>query len=186
MEIERSWPVLLESALRESGLQVRVINISVSGETTGGALRRLPRALAAHDPDIVVIELGGNDGLRGYQLKEIRTNLLEMIELAQQSDARVIVAGMELPPNYGPEYTSAFRTIYREVSKKSNSALIPFLLDGIATDSTLMLDDGIHPNESAQPLIAEMVKTSLLALLRPADAADAELQHQPVSDTPGN
>ena len=186
METEKSWPVLLESSLHKSGLDIRVINISEAGDSTDDGLSSLPRALGAHDPDIVVIELGGNDGLQGRPLDKIQANLLEMITLVQQSDARVIVAGMELPPNYGPEYTSGFRNIYREVSEKSNSVLIPFLLEGIATDETLMMDDGIHPNETAQPLIAEVVKAALLPMLKPAEPADVEMESQPASDALGN
>lgn len=149
---EEGWVELL--ALRLDG-EMNVVNASISGETTGGGLNRLPRAIEANKPRIVVIELGGNDGLRGYPIEQIQQNLLTMSELAQSSGAAVIIAGMEIPPNYGPRYTSAFRDTFSSVAKETGSLLVPFLLEDVATDRRLMQSDGIHPTAEAQSLLLD-------------------------------
>lgn len=140
-----------------------VVNASVSGETTGGGLARLPKALERHEPDIVIIELGGNDGLRGYPIARIRGNLSRMVELAQASGARVLLAGMFIPPNYGQRYMQGFHETFHEVAAEHAVPLVPFLLEGVATDAALMQGDGIHPTADAQPLLLD----NLWALLEP-------------------
>ena len=172
MEVDESWPALLEKALRADGYSARIKNVSVSGETTGGALGRLPRALQAHTPDLVVIELGGNDGLRGFRIQDIKANLLQMVHLCQAEGAQVAIASMELPPNYGPDYINRFKNIYREVSRLTGAKLIPFTVERFTSDRSLMMDDGIHPSVKAQPLIVELVMEALVPMLR-------KLQEQP-------
>lgn len=168
MPEERGWVALMQDRMKAEGLPYRIVNASVSGETTGGGLARLPAMLAANNPDIVVLELGGNDGLRGLPVPAIRHNLDQMIQLSQAAGARVLLAGIQIPPNYGPRYTEPFYAQYQDLADQYGLALIPFLLDGIAEDSTLMQDDGIHPTADAQPMILEIVWPSLLELLSPA------------------
>lgn len=143
-----------------------VVNASISGETTEGGKARLPALLAEHQPRIVILELGGNDGLRGFPPAAIRDNLARMIAASRQAGAKVLLLGMRIPPNYGPRYTSAFHAIYADLAAQTSSALVPFLLEGIATDPQLMQIDGIHPNAAAQPLIVANVLPSLQSLLQ--------------------
>lgn len=168
MPEERGWVALMQDRMKAEGRPYRIVNASVSGETTGGGLARLPAMLAANNPDIVVLELGGNDGLRGLPVPSIRNNLEQMIALSQAAGAQVLLAGIQIPPNYGPRYTEPFYSQYQELADQYGLALIPFLLEGIAEDSTLMQDDGIHPTAEAQPIILEIVWPSLLKLLSPA------------------
>lgn len=147
---EAGWVALLEQRINEVEPRYRVINASISGDTTGSGLARLPKALEAHSPSIVVIELGGNDALRGYPIADIRRNLEELTTLAQTAGAEVVIAGMQIPPNYGSRYTRAFHQLFVEVAEAKGAKLIPFLLDGVATDDRLMQDDGIHPRAEAQ------------------------------------
>lgn len=168
MPEERGWVALMQDRMKAEGLPYRIVNASVSGETTGGGLARLPAMLTANNPDIVVLELGGNDGLRGLPVPSIRNNLEQMIALSQAAGAQVLLAGIQIPPNYGPRYTEPFYSQYQELADQYGLALIPFLLEGIAEDSTLMQDDGIHPTAEAQPIILEIVWPSLLKLLSPA------------------
>lgn len=162
---QSGWVWLLEERVTEHGLSYQVINESVSGETTGGGLARLPGALERHNPQILVLELGGNDALRGYSIAAMRENLLTMVHLAQSRGAEVVLAGMMVPPNYGPRYSREFQGVFTQVSETTGSALIPFLLEGIATDASLMQSDGIHPNGQAQSLIRDLVWKALLPLL---------------------
>lgn len=155
--IEEVWPSLLQDRLDEQGYGHRVVNASMSGETTGGGLSRLPRALELHGPTVVIVELGGNDGLRGLPIAEIRDNMTEIIEMIRAADSAVVLTGIEIPPNYGPIYTKKFRAIFRDLAETHEVPLIPFLLDGVALDATLMQPDGIHPTADAQPLILENV-----------------------------
>jgi acyl-CoA thioesterase-1 len=138
-----------------------VINASISGDTTGSGLQRLPRALQLHQPDIVLIELGGNDGLRGTPVFVAKRNLAAMIELSQDSGAKVILAGMQMPPNYGVAYAQEFAAMYPALADEYGVSLIGFFLEGVALDPTLMQQDNIHPNASAQPLLLENVWTVL-------------------------
>jgi len=160
------WVDLLAAKLKAHPCQCDVINASVSGETTDGGLRRLPELLDEYTPSIVIIELGGNDGLRGFPLSVTRGNLLEMVKLSKHSNARVLLLGMQIPPNYGPRYTEGFRNIFEQLAAEHELALVPFLLDGIATDAALMQADGIHPNDEAQPLLLSNVYPTLESMIR--------------------
>ena len=152
--------------LRPSLDGCEVVNASISGETSEGGKARLPALLAAHKPRIVVLELGGNDGLRGFPLAVTRANLATMIATAREAGARVLLLGMRIPPNYGPRYTEGFHALYGELAEETGSALVPFLLEGIATDPALMQTDGVHPTGEAQPLILANVLPVLAPLIR--------------------
>ena len=165
MKISDSWTSLLQQRLKSENLPHRVINASISGETTNGGLSRLAQALDAHKPKIVIIELGANDGLRGLPLDLMRKNLSRMIDTSLQAKARVLLLGMELPPNYGPRYTREFAKIFTELAKENNTSVAPFLLAGVATKSELMQNDGLHPTAAAQNTLLNTVWTHLLPLL---------------------
>jgi acyl-CoA thioesterase I len=165
IRVEQGWVTLLGERLKKEGYGHRVVNASSSGETTGGALARLPRALERHRPAIVVIELGGNDGLRGLPVAGVRENLDKLIRLSQQSGAKVLLIGMRIPPNYGPVYTQDFYGSFGELAARHRTALVPFFLDGIALDDALMQDDGFHPNAAAQSRLLETVWPKLEPLL---------------------
>jgi acyl-CoA thioesterase I len=165
LAIHENWPSLLQERLAASGCPHRVVNASISGDTTSGGLARLPGALERHAPSIVLIGLGANDGLRGLPVTEIRRNLSRMIQLSESAGARVVLAGIHIPPNYGPRYTDAFHAIYHELAQEYGAVLIPFILEGVALDVELMQDDGIHPNARAQPVIVDNVWAALEPLL---------------------
>ncbi len=156
---QSGWVELLRQRLaaQASSAPRTVINASISGDTTSGGLTRLPTLLEKHQPAIVVVELGGNDALRGLSLDMTRENLTRMIELAQQSGAVTVLTGMQIPENYGPAYTQAFRTMYPEIAQATDTILVPFLLAGLETDRSLFIEDGIHPSEVAQPLLLDNV-----------------------------
>lgn len=164
--VEQGWVALLQTRLKEQEYGYQVINASVSGETTAGGLARLPRALDLHHPAIVVLELGGNDGLRALPVAPMRANLVRMVDLATAAGARVLLLGMRMPPNYGPDYTERFRLVYSEVARDKKLPLVPFLLNDIALSPSLMQADGVHPNELGQPKLLANVWPSLLPLLR--------------------
>jgi acyl-CoA thioesterase-1 len=170
IKVEEGWVHLLQQELankqKHNSINARVINASVSGETTSGGLTRLPTVLSQHKPDIVILELGGNDGLRGQQLNIMQANLQSMISASQTAGAKVILAGMQIPTNYGPRYTKQFREIYPLLAKKNKTALIPFLLEGVATHRNLIQQDGIHPTAEAQPLILKNVLPVLLPFIK--------------------
>lgn len=157
MRADQGWVALLQRRLSESGYGYRVVNASATGETTGGGLTRLPRALEKHRPAIVIIELGGNDGLRGLDLDETRRNLDALIAAARRRGADVLLLGMQLPPNYGSAYTAAFRRLFSDAANAHGAALVPFLLDGLEHDERHFLPDGIHPNAAAQPIMLDNV-----------------------------
>jgi acyl-CoA thioesterase-1 len=165
IEPEQGWVQLLQDRLDAKAPGYSVVNASISGETTGGGLARLPGALERHEPEVVIVELGGNDGLRGYPITRIRDNLARMVELAQDAGARVLLVGMLIPPNYGDRYLEAFRGAFREVADDAGVPLIPFLLEGIATDDGLMQEDGIHPEAEAQPMLLENLWPALARML---------------------
>ncbi len=167
MRVEQGWTALLQDRLKTEGYGHRVVNASSSGETTGGALARLPRALERHRPAVVIIELGGNDGLRGLPIPDVRRNFESLIGLSRDAGARVLLVGMRIPPNYGPAYAGAFERLYGELAARYRLPLVPFFLDGIALDDTLMQADGIHPTAAAQPRMLEMVWPKLRPLLAP-------------------
>jgi len=164
----RGWVDLLEARLREQGIGLQVVNASVSGETTQGGVTRIDDALARHRPAVVVLELGGNDALRGLPLERTKRNLAEMVRRARAAGARVLLLGMRIPPNYGPEYTRRFEALYRELHEELDVAFVPFFLDGVALDAELMQDDGIHPTAAAQPRMLDNVWPALGPLLEAA------------------
>jgi acyl-CoA thioesterase-1 len=166
----QSWVAMLEDRLQTEGYGYQVVNASIAGDTSAGGLSRLPRLLELHQPEIVVIELGGNDGLRGQPVATLRTNLTKMIELARAGGADVLLAGMQIPPNYGPAYTQALAAVYPELAKQFGAALIEFLLAGVALNSELKPPDGIHPNAAGQERVFATVWRVLGPLLTPRDA----------------
>ena len=161
VDLDQTWVALLQDRLIREGYGYRVINASISGDTTSGGLRRLPRALEQNGPAFVVIELGGNDGLRGTPIHVIRRNLMQMINKCKEVGARVILAGMLIPPNYGQAYTDDFASLYTELSDGKDVLLIPFFMKNVALDPSLMQQDGIHPNAAGQPKLLENVWTVL-------------------------
>lgn len=165
MEISQAWPSLLQDRLTDNGSAYRVFNSSIAGDTTQGGLARLPRLLKKHQPDIVLVELGGNDGLRGISVDVTRENLSSMIRLSQQTGASVILAEMRIPPNYGRSYSEKFNANYNMLSDQFGVVLLPFLLQDVALQEGLMQADGIHPTATAQPIILEKVWTVLQPLL---------------------
>lgn len=157
MQADESWVSLLSGKLESGAYDYKVVNASVSGETTGGGVVRLNKALETHKPALLVLELGGNDGLRGYPIDKIKENLESMIKQSQAAEIQVLLLGMVLPPNYGRRYTLAFENLYTELAEELDVELIPFLLDGIATSESLMQRDGIHPKAEAQHLLLNEV-----------------------------
>jgi acyl-CoA thioesterase-1 len=157
MEISESWPSLLQQRLDEHGHAYRVFNSSITGDTTRGGLARLPRLLKNHQPSVVILELGGNDGLRGLPIEVTRSNLSSMIEQSQSAGATVLLAEMRIPPNYGRTYTEKFNETYTLLTDRYGIVLIPFLLQEIALEPGLMQADGIHPTASAQPAILDAI-----------------------------
>jgi acyl-CoA thioesterase-1 len=160
------WVQLLSERLEQQKFRWQVVNASVSGETSSGGRSRLPALLQQHRPRIVIIELGANDGLRGLSLDATRQNLRTMIQAAQHSGARVLLVGMQLPPNFGISYTRDFADLFRQLAKERKTALVPFLLEGIAADLSYFQDDRIHPNEKAQVRLLDNVWGGLLPLLK--------------------
>ena len=167
IRVEQGWVALLQARLRAKGYGHRVINASSTGETTGGALARLPRALATHRPAIVIVELGGNDGLRGLPVADIRANLEGIVQLSRQAGAQVLLVGMRIPPNYGAPYTQQFHALFGQLATAHRLALVPFFLERVALDDALMQEDGIHPSAVAQPRLLDEVWPRLEPLLRP-------------------
>jgi acyl-CoA thioesterase-1 len=160
---EQGWVSLLQDAWKDKG--ITVINAAISGETTDGALARLPRLLNQHQPSHIFVELGGNDGLQGHPVKKMKENLKKIILLSQESDIEVLLQQMQIPTNYGKRYTRMFTDTYQTLANELNVELIPFFLQNIALDKSLMQNDGIHPNAIAQPIIAKDMQTRLEALL---------------------
>jgi len=167
---EQSWVAMLEDRLQSEGYGYRVVNASIAGDTSAGGLARLPRLLAAHKPNLVVIELGGNDGLRGQPVATLRNNLAKMIELSKQSGADVVLAGIQIPPNYGQTYGQALSAVYPEVAARFDAALIGFILEDVALDPELMQPDGIHPNAAGQKIVFANIWRVLGPLLMPRNA----------------
>lgn len=165
MPQEDSWVQLLQQRLEDQDLPWSVINASISGDTTRGGLSRLPRALEQHAPEVVIIALGGNDGLRGVNPAETERNLKRMVELANEAGATVLVAGLRIPPNYGQAYANRFEQTFRNVADETDAVLLPRLLDGVDEYPELFMDDGIHPTAEAQPTILDIVWPRLRPLL---------------------
>ncbi len=170
IHVEQGWVSLLARKISQLGYGFRVINASVSGETTAGGVARLPHALDVQQPRILVLELGANDGLRGLPLDGTRDNLEKMISLARARGVTVLLLGMRMPPNYGERYTSGFQNMYSALAAAHKLALVPFLLDQVALNPALMQPDGLHPTEAGQPLLLDNVWPKLEPLLRAATA----------------
>lgn len=169
MPVKQGWVTLLRDRLSKEQLAYEVVNASVSGETTAGARARLPQMLTRYQADIVVLQVGGNDGLRGLALEGMERNLSSMIETAVGDGAQVLLVGVQLPPNYGQRYTNRFQAVYRGLAKKYNISLIPSIVDGVGGRSELMQRDGIHPNAAAQPVILGHIWPGLKPLLMDAN-----------------
>ena len=159
------WVSLLEQRLKEQGHDDKVVNASISGDTSAGGLARLPALLAAHKPDVVIVELGGNDGLRGQPPAQLKQNLASMIDASKQKGASVLLLGMQLPPNYGPRYTTMFAAVYSQLAQEKQIPWVPFFLEGVGGIPKLMQADGIHPAAQAQPQLLENVWPALKPLL---------------------
>jgi len=167
---EQSWVALLKERLKSEGYGYEVVNASIAGDTSAGGLARLPRLLEKHSPAFVVIELGGNDGLRGQPLDVLRDNLAKMIEQSQRSGARVAIAAVQIPPNYGPAYTHALSAVYAELAQRFNVMLLDLALADVALKPDLMQGDGIHPNAAGQKIVFASVWRVLGPMLATRDA----------------
>lgn len=165
LTIEQGWVELLKQRLAAEAWPVEVVNASISGETTDGGLRRLPELLERHKPALVIIELGANDGLRGFALESIRTNLTQMVRLVQQHGAKPLLVGIRIPPNYGSRYSEPFFIQYQDIAKENSIPLVPFLLEGVAAQPGMMQADGLHPTAAAQPRLLDTVWLQLRPLL---------------------
>ena len=159
--VQQGWVALLEQQLQQRVPNAKVVNASVSGDTTQGGVARLPRLIREHQPDLLMIELGGNDGLRGTPLQVINKNLEIMIDHAEQEGVMVMLLGMQIPPNYGPDYAQGFANIYSKLANQRDTFLVPFLLEGIAMKPGMMQSDGIHPTVEAQPIMTKAVIDAL-------------------------
>lgn len=155
LELEQGWATLLEQRLAEQKSSYQLINASVSGDTTAGGLARLPALLEQFEPALVLIELGGNDGLRALPVKNMQQNLSAMVELAQQAGAEVILLGIRIPPNYGPRYTDAFERVFVDVAAEHKVPLVPFLLEGVGGVAGMIQNDGVHPTAAAQSILLD-------------------------------
>ncbi|MEJ2645229.1 MAG: arylesterase [Gammaproteobacteria bacterium] len=162
----KGWVALLAQRLQDEHYDYRVVNASISGNTTRSGVARLPAALHAYQPQVVVIELGGNDGLQGLTIPQMRDNLAQAIEDARRAGARVLLTGVRLPPNYGPAYNQRFHAVYQELAHRYRTAYVPYLLAGVDDKPALMQDDGIHPNAAGQPRILDNVWPHLAPLLQ--------------------
>lgn len=165
MDTRQGWVHLLDERMLEQGFEHQLVNASISGDTSAGGAARLPALLAEHDPDLVIVELGGNDGLRGLPPGQLQQNLASMIDASREAGAKVLLLGMRIPPNYGERYTTAFAKVYEELATEKNVALVPFLLEGVGGVEALMQDDGVHPAIEAQQMLLENVWPTLKPLL---------------------
>ncbi|MBX9763023.1 MAG: arylesterase [Pseudomonadaceae bacterium] len=165
MDTRQGWVALLEKRLDEQGFDHQVVNASISGDTSAGGAARLPALLAEHQPELVIIELGGNDGLRGQPPAQLQQNLAAMVQQSQKVGAKVLILGMQLPPNYGVRYTTAFADVFPKVANETGSVLVPFVLEGIGGVPSMMQSDGIHPTAEAQPRLLDNVWPMLKPLL---------------------
>jgi acyl-CoA thioesterase-1 len=165
LETSQGWVSLLEKRLAEKGYEQRVVNASISGDTSAGGLARLPALLAEHKPELVIIELGGNDGLRGQPPTQLQQNLAGMIDSARAQGATVLLLGMRLPPNYGVRYTTAFANVYSTLAAEKQVPLVPFFLEGVGGVPEMMQPDGIHPQAKAQPRLLDNLWPTLEPML---------------------
>ncbi|SDG28131.1 acyl-CoA thioesterase-1 [Pseudomonas benzenivorans] len=165
LDSRQGWVALLEKRLAEQGYEHRVVNASISGDTSAGGAARLPALLAEHRPSLVIIELGGNDGLRGQSPEQLQQNLAAMIDGSRASGAEVLLLGMRLPPNYGVRYTTAFAQVFTRLAEEKQVALVPFFLEGVGGVSGMMQGDDLHPAADAQPILLENLWPTLQPLL---------------------
>ncbi|UUD64453.1 arylesterase [Pseudomonas seleniipraecipitans] len=165
MDTRQGWVHLLDERLKKEGFEHQLVNASISGDTSAGGAARLPALLAEHSPDVVIVELGGNDGLRGLPPKQLQQNLASMIDASREAGAKVLLLGMRIPPNYGERYTTAFAKVFDDVAAEKSVPLVPFLLEGVGGVDALMQDDRVHPAVEAQPLLLENVWPTLKPLL---------------------
>ena len=157
----QNWTTLLKSSFSKEGKSLEIINSSISGDTTSGGLSRINRDLNTYKPDFVLVELGGNDALRGYPISRIKQNLLKIVSIISDNQSIAIIMQIKIPPNYGKKYIEAFENIYSEVASETDAKLISFMLENVALREDLMQPDGIHPNEKAQPFITEQIKKEI-------------------------
>mgnify|MGYP001338749026 FL=1 len=157
----QNWTTLMKSSFSKEGKSLKIINSSISGDTTSGGLSRISRDLNTYKPDFVLVELGGNDALRGYPISRIKQNLLKIVSIISNNQSIAIIMQIKIPPNYGKKYIEAFENIYSEVASETDAKLISFMLENVALEEGLMQPDGIHPNEKAQPVIAEQIKEEI-------------------------
>ncbi len=155
IDVDQSWAALLQSRLESQGYEHRVVNASISGETTEGGAARIDSALSAFSPDLIILELGGNDGLRGFPPQRMKGNLEKIVTRAKASGAAVVLLGIRIPTNYGTRYTAAFEAVYRDVAKEFSIEWIEFFMEGVALNDELLLEDRIHPNAAAQPILLD-------------------------------
>jgi acyl-CoA thioesterase-1 len=165
IDVKEGWVMLLQQKLAAENRSYTVINASISGDTSAGGVARIDKLLAVHRPDIIIVELGANDGLRGLPPKSLRFNLAEIVKRAQRSGAKVLLLSMRIPPNYGKRYTEAFYAVYPDVARQCRIPWAPFILEDVALRKQLMQDDGLHPNAAAQPLIVAKIWEPLKTLL---------------------
>lgn len=165
MDTRQGWVHLLDERMRQEGFEHQLVNASISGDTSAGGAARLPALLAEHKPQLVIVELGGNDGLRGLPPGQLQQNLASMIDASRDAGAKVLMLGMRIPPNYGERYTTAFAKVFDDVAADKNVPLVPFLLEGVGGVTSLMQDDGVHPAVAAQPRLLENVWPTLKPLL---------------------
>ena len=182
IDVDQSWAALLQARLESLGYEHRVVNASITGETTEGGAARISAALERFQPALVILELGGNDGLRGFPPERLRDNLARIVETSKASGAGVVLLGIRIPSNYGPRYTQAFEATFREVATEQEIPWIEFFMEGIALNEDLMQDDGIHPNVEAQPLLLDnawpIISESLGGAEKPATAGGAKEEAQ--------
>ena len=167
IDTERGWVRLLDKRLQSRSYRFRVVNLSISGETTRAAVAVLDPALPKYRPAVVIVGLGGNDGLRGINLGEMRNNLVHLVSVSREQGARVLLLGMRLPPNYGSYYAGKFHEVYKQVAAEQHVPLVPFFLAGVSEDRRLMQEDNIHPNAEAQPILLDTLWPYLEPLLTP-------------------
>lgn len=157
IDIKKGWVALLQQKLNQENKTYTIFNESISGDTSAGGLARIDKALAQHKPELVLLELGANDGLQGLSPKIMKSNLAKIITRSQQAGAKVLLLGMRIPPNYGKRYVDMFYNVYPDLAKEMNISLVPFILKDVALVKEMMISDGLHPNEKAQPIIAKKI-----------------------------
>ena len=166
IEVQEGWVALLQKKLMAANSHYSIINAGISGDTTAGGLARIDPILTAQKPEIVLLQLGANDGLRGLSPVEMKNNLTEIVRRAQKAGAKVFLLGMKIPPNYGKRYVDLFYNVYPQLAKELDIPLVPFLLEDVALNKDLMQADGLHPNAKAQPILAEKIEPYLFPLLK--------------------